>query len=65
MILNQAIRNNFSNNQPQWFLNIILDYKKGFKMIKYSLLWPRLTHRQTYDQNLDRRMISVYPPKVF
>ena len=37
MIPNQAILNNFSNNQP---------------IIKYSFLWPRLTHRQTYDQNL-------------
>ena len=36
MIPNQVILNNFSNNQPQWFLNMILDYKKGVKMIKYS-----------------------------
>ena len=51
MIPNQAIVNNFSNNEPQWFLNMIVDYK-GFKMIKHSFLWPRLTHSQTYDQNL-------------
>ena len=31
---------------------MILDYKKGFKMIKHLFLWPRLTHSQTYDQNL-------------
>ena len=49
MIPNKEILNNFSNNQPQRFLNMILDYKKGFEMIKYSLLWPRLTHRQPYD----------------
>ena len=52
MIPNQEILNNFSNNQPQRFLNMILDYKNRFKMIKYSFLWPQLTHRQTYDQNL-------------
>ena len=49
MIPNQAIPNNFSNNQPQWFLNMIFDYKKGFKIIKFWFLWPRLTHRQTYE----------------
>ena len=31
---------------------MILEYKKGFKMIKYAFLWPRLTHGQTHDQNL-------------
>ena len=41
MIPKQAIRNNFSNNQPQWFLNMILDYKKGFKMIFGARDYPQ------------------------